>query len=165
MTLAAPVTTDDADDTILPVWADVEIEVTLDSGCCDHVMHADEAPGYLVTDSPGSLRGQNFIVGNGHKIPNQGQMNLNMMCLVNGKQSSVNSIFQIADITRPLMSVSRICDQGLHCNFYAKEALVMDKDNQVVARFERRGGLYVAKMTLKSPVSQPNTEGFGRQGN
>ena len=34
------------------------------------------APGYPVLPSPGSLRGQNFFVGNGEPLPNEGQVNL-----------------------------------------------------------------------------------------
>ena len=48
------VTTTDDGDGILPVttWQDVEIEITLDSGCRGHVMDVAEAPGYLVGESP-----------------------------------------------------------------------------------------------------------------
>ena len=49
------------------------------------------------------------------------------------------------------MSVGRVCDQGLRCHFDEKEALVLDKQDAVVCRFERRGGLYVARLKFKSP--------------
>ena len=146
-----PVTYDDDDDYALPLqdWIDSEIELTLDSGCCEHVIDIGEIRGYVnyVTESSGSKRGQNFIVGNGAKVSNDGQ------CLLNLEQDglAIQSTFQIAGITRPLMSVGRVCDQGLRCNFDDKEALVLDKSGSVVCRFERRGGLYVARLKLKSP--------------
>ena len=59
-------------------WEDVDIEVTLDSGACRHVMPTEDAPGYDIQDSPGSRRGQNFIVGNGEKVPNEGQVHLSL---------------------------------------------------------------------------------------
>ena len=53
-----PVTVDDEDE-IMPVegWHDRDIEITLDNGCCNYVLHAEDAPGYLVNESPGSRRG------------------------------------------------------------------------------------------------------------
>ena len=100
-----------------------------------------------VVESAGSKRGQHFVVGNGEKVPNEGQLCLNME--FDGKP--IQSVFQAAEVTRPLMSVGRVCDQGLRCNFNDKEALVLDKNDRVVCRFERKGGLYVAKLRLNSP--------------
>ena len=67
-------------DDLLPCeeWQDVTIQVTLDSGCCDHVVDAGEAPGYCILESAGSKRRQNFVVGNGSKVPNQGEVHLNL---------------------------------------------------------------------------------------
>ena len=53
-------------------WQDVYMGVALHSGACRHVMAADDAPGYVVHDSPGSRRGQIFIVGNCERVPNDG---------------------------------------------------------------------------------------------
>ena len=39
----------------------------------------------------------------------------------------LRSCFQVAEITRPLMSVSRICDQDLTCIFDKKEANIVDE--------------------------------------
>ena len=149
--MVLPLTTDDLDFDLLPVqqWVDTDIELTLDSGCCEHVIDVGDIKGYasFVTESPGSRRGQNFIVGNGDRVSNDGQ------CVLNLEQDGlpIQSTFQIAGITRPLMSVGRVCDQGLRCNFDDKQALVVDSNNRTVCRFERRGGLYVAKLKLKSP--------------
>ena len=51
-------------------WVETDIDMVLDSGCCEHVMDAEDAPGYSVTESPGNRRGQNFVVGNGETVPN-----------------------------------------------------------------------------------------------
>ena len=63
----------------------------------------------------------------------------------------LSSIFQVAGVTRPLMSVGRVCDQGMVCTFYDTHATVVAKDGREVCRFDRRGGLYVAQLTLKQP--------------
>ena len=150
-----PVTTDDGmyDEVLLGdlEWQDLEIEITLDSGCVDHVVDAAEAPGYCLFASPGSKRKQNFIVGNGAFVPNEGQIHLNMTADVGGIEQSLNSTFQVAKISRPLMSVSRICDQGLKCMFTDQTAQVLDKENNVICEFHRSGGFYVAAMKRKKP--------------
>ena len=91
----------------------VEVEVTLDSGACNHVMDAEDAPGYTVHPSVGSRRGQEIFVGDGHPVPNEGEVHLNLEAPVgDGSYVPIQTNFQVAEIHRPLMSVSRICDQG-----------------------------------------------------
>ena len=73
--------------------------------------------------------------GSGERVGNRGQIKLRMKakddeCLL------VSSVFQVAEITRPLMSVSRICDQDMVCIFEKTHARVVDSDGNVVARFE-----------------------------
>ena len=156
-----PVTTDDGmyDEVLLGdvEWQDLDIEITIDSGCVDHVVDAAEAPGYCLFQSAGSKRKQNFIVGNGAFVPNQGQIHLNMSTEVGGTEQALNSTFQVAKISRPLMSVSRICDQGLRCLFTNTTAQVLDKEDNVVCEFHRSGGLYVATMKLKKPTDDTNS--------
>ena len=130
-----PVTTDDGDDLdhVMPVatWVDTDIEITLDSGCCEHVMDISDAPGYAnsISESSGSKRNQHFIVGNGEKVPNEGVFALNMEASgQDDKLSNIRSVFQVAEVTRPLMSVGRVCDQGMTCLFTSKDAQILDKD-------------------------------------
>ena len=141
-------------------WRDVEFEVALDSGSIVNVCHPDDVPGYVLQESPGSRRGQNFVVGDGGKLKNMGQMALNLEAKT-GRDSinMVSSTFQIAKVTRPLMSVGHICDQGLHVVFDKAKAVVSDKDGVEICVFHRgESGLYIAKMKLKQPMP------FTRQG-
>ena len=95
-------------------------------------------------------------MGDGGTIPNLGQTNLNLADNVFG--SDVQSTFQIAAVTRPLMSVGRICDEGHNITFDNICAVVRDKEGRELCRFHREplGGQYIAKLEVKSPV------GFGR---
>ena len=139
-------------------WVDVEFEVALDSGSTDNVCHTADAPGYVTMPSQGSKRGQNFVIGDGNKLPNQGEFVLNLM--TDGDDpSAIASTFQVAKVSRPLMSVGKICDNGMNVIFDDAKARVMSKDGTTVCTFERQnGGLYLAKFRLKSPAP------FGRQG-
>ena len=140
-------------------WQDVEFEVALDSGSQDHVCDEIDCPGYSTVASPGSSRGQCFIAGSGDELPNVGQRQFNMRPLEDGT-IDVKSCFQIARVTRPLMSVGKLCDNGLEVTFNDKQAIVRDKDGAQICCFERApGGLYLCKFRLKRPDL-----GFPRQG-
>ena len=137
-------------------WQDIEFEVALDSGSVVHVCSVDDVPGYRVGESPGSRRGQEFLMGDGGTIPNLGQSQLNLSDGEVGRD--IHSVFQIAAVTRPLMSVGRICDEGHSITFDAVMAVVNGKDGSEICRFHRNpNGLYVAKLKLRSPA------GFGGQ--
>ena len=135
-------------------WQDLEFEVALDSGAVVHVCAPSDIPGYLVQASAGSRRGREFLMGDGGTIPNLGESQLNL----SDQDRNLQSVFQIAAVTRPLMSVGRICDQGHSITFNAVMAVVHSAEGAELCKFERQpGGLYVAKLKLRSPA------GFGGQ--
>ena len=70
------------------------------------------------------------------------------------------SVFQIAAVTRPLMSVGKICDEGHTVLFDDTKAVVCNSEGAEICRFERspRGGLYVARMKLRNPQGFPRPE-------
>ena len=148
-----PLTVDDGD-MIMPMteWQDRELELILDSGACQHVIDAEEAPGYLVSESVGSRRGQNFVTADGSRIPNEGQLELRMEAPIgDGVKMPVTTNFQVAAVTKPLLSVGKVCEQG-HTVVFSKEgAKILDPKQRVLAHFQRSGGLYVSTMTLKAP--------------
>ncbi len=137
------------------------IEIALDSGAGDHVMARVDAPGYEVKESAGSRRGQNFLGAGGHRMPNEGQMILSLLA-PSGKdgEEAISSIFQVSGVTRPLWSVSKICDAGYTARFNKWRVEILDDKQNVVCVVERQGGLYVARMKLKNP----RHPGFARQG-
>ena len=91
-----------------------------------------DAPGYsaFLTEPPGSKRQQAFIVGNGARVPNEGQLLLNMESSTTSGVMKFQSCFQVVEVTRPLMSVSRVRDQVLECRFTETDARVIDKSGK-----------------------------------
>ena len=95
-------------------------------------------------------------MGDGGTIPNLGQSMLNLSHAATDRD--LQSIFQIAAVTGPLMSVGRMYDEGHTVTFSDVMALANGRDGSELAKFHRtNGGLYVAKLKLRSPA------GFGRQ--
>ena len=76
-----------------------------------------------------------------------------------GEAGELHSCFQVAEVSRPLLSVTKMTASG-ELNVLCKkdEALVLNKQGKVVARFGRTGGLYTAMMKVRNPLYQP----FGR---
>ena len=72
-------------------------------------------------------------MGDGGTIPNLGQKVLNLFDEGLGKP--ITSIFQIASVTRPLMSVGRVCDEGHNVTFDAEKAIVRSAANEELCRF------------------------------
>ena len=95
-------------------------------------------------------------MGDGGTIPNLGQSKLNLTD--ESVDRDIQSVFQIAAVTRPLMSVGKICDEGHSVTFDSVNAIVKASDGSELCKFVRSsGGLYVAKLKLRSP------SGFTRQ--
>ena len=81
-----------------------------------------------------------MVVADGGRIPSEEQVLANLA-----------STFQVADLTRPLMSVSQICEQGCQCIFTDTHATIVNREGQTVGRFETHGRLCVTQMKVKAP--------------
>ena len=150
----------DEDDEICFAPQKTAIKVALDSGAADHVINPDHVPGHAITPSAGSKAGKHFLAAGGHRIENKGEINV----VVSGEEfpGKVRSTFQAAEVTRPLLSVSKICDAGCKVLF-DKDRAVIKKNGKIVGGFKRRGGLYVADLTVQDPGEASGFTGPGRQ--
>jgi hypothetical protein len=76
-------------------------------------------------------------------------------------EDGMKTTVQVAEVSRPLMSVSQICDahSDNRVIFSASEGIVMRK-GVVLARYPRSGGLYVAEME----IDDAKPAGFRGQG-
>ena len=80
----------------------------------------------------------------------------------------INTTFQVADVVRPLHSASQICDgteNKHHEVLFTREAAHVVPEGtlsrllasvNVIAKYPRRGGLYVAKMKARRPRPKPS---------
>ena len=168
-THAACLDEDQSDDEVVaaasaePTFQERVVQIAIDSGAGKNVAPPEMIEGYRVSPSYGSKHGKHFIAANGGRILNLGESTLN---LVDEKGGKLRSNFQIADVSRMLYSVSQICDAGCEVKFDKSGGLVL-KDGRTLARFPRKGGLYVLTTTLRSPdahLAKPAEAGFAGQG-
>ena len=132
--------------------------------CLQKIIDSIEAPGYAV--DAGKRSSATFSAANGEPIENRGQMTLSLLTT---EGHPVQSVFQACEVSRPLWSVSKICDSGCSVTFDDKGAVVKHKaTGKELCVFERKRGLYTASLPLGNPASRkvtpPSGKGFTRQG-
>ena len=123
------------------------------------VLLADQVGTESIRPSAGSRNGCQFIAANSGRV-RAGEAELNMVA-PGGR--SLRSVFQIADVTRALFSVSEMRDEGCEVHFTQAEAIVTTCGT-VMTRFARDGGLYCVDMQLNDETSNDGVAPFAGQG-
>ena len=139
-------------------YKEVVIEVALDSGAVDHVINSADIPGHSIVPSMGSLKGLHFVAANGDVIHNQGEATVSLM--PGDTKVPLKSTFQVASVSRPLYSASKIADQGCEITMN-KHSAVVTKNGREIAKFVRKKGLYLCKMTIRAPLRTRGKESAG----
>ena len=121
----------------------------------------DDIEGFTTEESEGSRRGRHFIAADGNRIANLGQARVGVRDA--NTKATFGSVLQIAEVSRPLYSVSKICDSGASVTFTKHDATVKDKDGRLLAKFVREGGLYVADLEFTDEGGR-RSPGFPGQG-
>jgi hypothetical protein len=139
-----------------PEW--LEVECCLDTGSSVHAVNRLDIPGCDVVESPGSRAGQQFQTAGGALIDNEGQALLMLVPPDADTRNPVSIAMQVAKVTRPLISVPKLTEgDKLRVVCKETEALVQTPQGQLVARFKKKGGLYVCLMRIKNPKWTPFT--------
>ena len=141
----------------IDVRLEVEINITIDSGAVDNVLATDHLPASaMLGEVTGTRVGKTFVAANGAAMQTFGE------CVLECRDSEGTSCssFAVTEVTRPLHSVSRMCDQGLEVLFTKTFAKVRDpKTGKFVAVYPRRGGLYTRTAKVRGGA-KPKDEGF-----
>ena len=125
-----------------------EMIVALDSGAVDHVLATDDLPSSAeICELTGARIGKSFVAANGQPMQTFGE------CTLECEDATGTSIasFAVTEVSRPLQSVSRICDQDYEVLFTKIEAKVRDpRTGRFVATYPRRGGLYTRTVKVRA---------------
>ena len=147
--------------TIQDGW--VKVKGVMDSGASEGVAPPTMCPHYEIQPSPGSIAGQNYVSASDDLIPNLGEQELDAET-ADGRSCKVK--YQMAEVSRPLNSVSEICDAGgeygQHVVFGRNGGAIINLETGQHTPFYREDGIYVLEMWVK-PNDKSNS-GFRRQG-
>ena len=125
----------------------IEIEITVDSGACETVMPMSWCRGISVLSSRQYMDGVEYEVANGETIPNLGERR----CLMStaGSQLIKKISFQVADVHKPLLSISRIADLGFDCVLGKFGGYLADSITGERIPLQRVDNLYVLKAWVR----------------
>ena len=97
---------------------------TIDSGAADHVMPMGWLTWLIVVASAGSRRGLHYVAASGTRIPNLGQQAVRFLT---ESGTWTNWTFQVAAINKPLVSVSKLVDDGWKVVFDEEQSFIKHK--------------------------------------
>ena len=141
------------------------MESLVDSGATACVMDPETGEGIPVEESLGSRRGQAYHAANGAKLPNQGQK---VLSVVTENWDKYKMTYQVADVVKPLTSVSNICDaaDGLNTvTFTSKGGWIYHAEDDKYTTFQRENGVYLLRTWIRRPSrTAGGTDPFARQG-
>ena len=123
----------------------VKVDSVVDSGASAPVAPPSMAPNVPIQPSEGSRRGQKFTSASKHKIKNLGQQSIKA-CTEEGAMTNV--LFQVAEVTKPLVSVSALCEKGNRVIFGKAGGVVQNLRTGRETPFYKRNGIYVLSMWL-----------------
>ena len=139
----------------------LKVKSVMDSGASESVASPLMCPDYEVRPSAGSRRGQEYTAANGEHIPNLGEQVLSVV-MEDGREGNIK--YQSCDVSRPLNSVSEICDaggeQGQIVVFNKWGGEIYNPQTGRSRPFQREDGIYTLQMWVR-----PNKpSGFTRPG-
>ena len=112
----------------------------MDSGAAAHVIPSGLLEDYQVVEGEAKRNGMVYMAADGGEIPNLGEQKVAFRTF-EGHRGEVD--FQVADVQRPLLSVTTITGRGSRVEFDERGGHIMSPDGKSKMKFHRRGGVYV----------------------
>ena len=137
----------------------MKVDSVVDSGASAPVAPPSMLPNVVVVPSEGSKRGQRFTSASKHKLKNLGEQKIKA-CSEEGEDLEV--LFQIADVSKPLVSVSAICERGNRVIFGRSGGVVKNVRTGHEIPFHRKNGIYVLSMWMADGPEDRSATPFTR---
>ena len=139
-----------------------KVEVLVDSGAAECVANPSDFPEYPVLESEGSKDGVNYYMADGTPVANEGEQHLKGRT---EEGTSIATIFQSCRVSRPILAVSRMAEQGNEVQFHKGGGVIRNMKTGAETRFYRKGGVYVLALWVRVDQHKGDEEhSFHRQG-
>ena len=117
----------------------------VDSGAAANVLPADLLEDYPALEGEAKRNGTLYTTADGNELPGQGEK----MVPFRTRESHQCAIrFQVADVKRPLLSVSALMSQGNRVIFDDTGGTITTKDGSKSIRFHLQNGIYLLEMCV-----------------
>ena len=100
-----------------------------------------------ILDNDLSRNGVGYEVANGESIANLGERRCQVMTV--GSMTPERITFQVADVHKPLLSITACSDMGYDCYLSKEGGSLRDRMTGEVIPLERRGFLYSLRMWVR----------------
>ena len=128
-----------------------KIKFTVDSGAAETVCKKSDAKDFP-TIYGGSESLTKYIMPNGEIVENDGEKHLKVK-IAEGEKFIVRT--QLTDVRKPLMSVSKVCDEGNIVVFNQNGEYIQSEKTGKKTSFSREGNVYALEMDLISDFTGP----------
>ena len=129
------------------------VKSLVDSGCVDMVAPPAAVPFLPVVISEGSRLKREYTVASGEGLPNFGEKAVTGL---DAYGQDLDITYQVADVTRPLNSVSELCDRGARVIFGRGGGYIYHLGSGKVTPFRRSGRLYELDQWVRVPEADSN---------
>ena len=125
------------------------LTVVVDSGAGENVMPVGVLDFAPIKPTPRSKAGKGFRGAGGEQIANHGEQRV--ICKTKEGQTR-RTTWQVADVRRPLMSVSRMAAAGNEIILNGHNPRVINKKTNEVTHLRREGNVYVLDLWVQLPI-------------
>ena len=137
----------------------IELEVTVHSGACSSVMPIASCEGIDIIENELSRNGAEYEAANGATIPDLGERRCEVMTV--GSLQPKRITFQVADVHKPLLSISGCADMGFDCFLGQNGGQLRDRVTGELIPLERHGSLYTVRMWVRQDPNVKPNQRFG----
>ena len=132
------------------------VQVAIDSGVAASVMPEGLLSGHTVLPSDGSKRGVQYLVADGGRIPNLGEVHLGFLTK---EKHKCRITFQVANVKRPLLAVGTLTKAGNDVHFTASGGQIVNRRTKRVINFSKVDGTYVLELLMAPPWTPASPAG------
>ena len=122
------------------------------SGAADHVMPIDWLTWIVVTSSMGCIRGLHYVSASGNRLPKRGEQTVRFLTK-DGTWASL--LFQVAAINKPLVSVSRLIDEGWKVVFDIEGSYLLHKASKRKIMMDRTREVFTVETYVEPEGKSP----------
>ena len=123
-----------------------EIEMAVDSGATESVVHQGMPSSVPTVPGSASRRGVEYEVANGHRLPNEGEKKFTAIT-EEGQEKKL--VVQVCDVNQGLLSVSKATAANNRVVFDRDGSYIENKDSGEVTRLQEKNGMYILKLWVQ----------------
>ena len=128
-------------------WGEyVKVEVAIDSGAAECVCGPGHFPGASTEEGKSLKAGVQYICADGGRIPNLGEQNIQSMTT---EGTRFDAIFQVTQVDRPLLSVSKLTKAGHLVKFEGNGGYIVNGVTGNLTWFRLQNDIYILDLWVR----------------